>query len=151
MEILTSSSWWLSVVVVGIVINLVSSYVTRLLTSTFSIFFKSVRNRSEARLKENEIKVRELVDNKELRSFASLNEINYRTIAIYWLLITFASIGLMLISINKIPPFDARTFVDRIFEVLWLTVMVFSSMIHIYYIQKARTIGNILKTMRYAD
>ena len=85
MENLTLSSWWMSVIVVGIIINMLSGYLTRLLNTIFSKISKWGLNRSELRKKEHDVKVRTLKENHKQFINAFLEETNYRTIAIYWL------------------------------------------------------------------
>ena len=50
----------------------------------------------------------------------------------------------MVMSFNKILPFDARTEVDKVFELILLIVMTIGTITHIYHIQKARRIRIII-------
>jgi len=63
LEDVATLNWWVSVVVVGIVINLVSGPIGRLLSRMFSALSSKWRNRSDRKRGEEARLLQELVDN----------------------------------------------------------------------------------------
>lgn len=101
---LISPTWWVSVVVGGIVVNLASSYLkTKIEAAWARSSQRRVRKRAdqlELQRKEFQEKVAYLRDNPEERMFCALEEANYRQVAL-----TMLILGCGLFGINAIFPF----------------------------------------------
>lgn len=87
LEQLSSLSWWLSVVVVGIVINLVTAYAKPKLDSSLSSVSGWWRDRTEQQKAERTAKVDFLRSSKDEQIHAALDDLRDRIRALYLLLV----------------------------------------------------------------
>lgn len=84
---ISTPSWWISVVVVGIVINLVSSYLKPTVDGGFSNISSWWRKRSEAEKDKKQKHIEKLRGNIEEQFFAATDDLRERIRAIHLLLI----------------------------------------------------------------
>lgn len=87
MALLTSPVWWVSVVVVGILINLLSSYLKTTLDSRISLISSWWRKRSDEQKAEREEFIEKLRRSEHKQVLASIDDIRARLRAIYLLLL----------------------------------------------------------------
>ncbi len=85
---LSNPVWWFSVVLAGIAINILSSYLRGALDKFFSKSSSWWRNRSEAHKKALEEQIDRIVSNIEDRNLAATDELRMRLGAIFRLLLS---------------------------------------------------------------
>jgi hypothetical protein len=83
---LTSPAWWISVVVVGILINLASAYVKHFLDKRLAKGSTWWRNRTEKQVAERRTLIETLKSSEHEQLLASLDDIRYRSRALYMML-----------------------------------------------------------------
>lgn len=93
---LSKPIWWISVVVAGIVINLLSAYIKVPLDKAFVSTSSWRRSRSEKRMREWEVRVNSLRVNAEAREAEEFTEIRQKLESIHLLLL---SIFMMLLRL----------------------------------------------------
>ncbi len=121
---LTTPSWWISVVVVGILVNLFSDYFRRFLEKIYSRYSQKT---NEKRTKENEKRIKEMeAFNKEVDSLNDATKLlNAKTDLIYLaILITMYSalylIALVVVSLTlKSPMFNILSIAISLIMTLW--------------------------------
>jgi len=82
LELVKSPYWWVTVVLVGIAINLASSYLEKL----FAKFSRSWAERSEEAKRKREETIENLLQNPQAKIDAKLNVIHYEISTIAYLL-----------------------------------------------------------------
>jgi hypothetical protein len=87
---IVSTYWWVSVVIVGIIINIISAYIKPLLENRLGRVSEFWKKRQEARTQTFSRQVSMLKENSDLRSIYALREIRYRIRSASYLI--FASI-----------------------------------------------------------
>ncbi|NAW59666.1 MULTISPECIES: hypothetical protein [unclassified Vibrio] len=75
----STTHWWLGVVVVGITINIASTYIRAFFEHRLSRLSSYWRNRQESHVKEEQEKIELLKNNPELKLVYALNESRFRT------------------------------------------------------------------------
>lgn len=85
-EILTSPVWWITVVITGIAINVVSAYLKTSLDERISNISAWWRNRSEKRKAEFERDIQELVDDPQEQLIACYRGLRQRIFVILYFL-----------------------------------------------------------------
>jgi hypothetical protein len=100
LELLTAPTWWISVVVVGIAINLISAYLKPTLDSRLSGISSWWRLRSERQRAERLALVEKLRNSQHEQLLASMDDLRDRSRAVYMLLI---GIFAMLFGYGVIP------------------------------------------------
>ncbi|MFA7322055.1 MAG: hypothetical protein WC000_11380 [Dokdonella sp.] len=96
--------WWVSVVVAGIAINLLSSYLKNPLDRTIARTSSWWRSKSVARQKAWERKVERLSSSEEARNAAGLLEIRLRLQSIHMLLLAIFMLLLPILLASAITP-----------------------------------------------
>ncbi|TVL98846.1 MAG: hypothetical protein CV087_20185 [Candidatus Brocadia sp. WS118] len=86
LEVLTSPVWWVSVVIAGILINLVSSYLKGIIDTHLSRFSAARREQGERKRAERKTAVEQLRKNEHQEVMATLAEMRHRLRAIFYLL-----------------------------------------------------------------
>ena len=77
-EEISSGYWWLAVVLVGIAINIISSYLKKFMESSFSGFSSYWKNKKDERLASENKKIELLSSDYELKVVYALSESRYR-------------------------------------------------------------------------
>ncbi|EOC7930534.1 hypothetical protein ACKVFH_001781 [Vibrio cholerae] len=88
----SSTHWWLTVVVVGIVINILSSYIKSIFETLLASISSHWRYKQEKRTAEEQKIIELLSEDKELKLVYALNENRFRTRSV-----GFFVLGLMFI------------------------------------------------------
>lgn len=84
---LASPKWWVSVVVAGIVINLVAAYIKPSFDKVFSSFSSWWRNRTNSKNEEREKYIKKLSNDPHLQVMESLDELRQRNRSVYALVL----------------------------------------------------------------
>jgi hypothetical protein len=87
---LASPSWWMGVVIVGIIINVLSAYLKKPLDKLFGSISSGWRERSERKSKERNDLIDTLKSDESLLVLFALTENRYRTRSVGFLLMSFA-------------------------------------------------------------
>lgn len=95
---ISSSYWWLGVVLVGVVINILSSYLRRLMENNFSKFSQFWQTRRQSRIDDFNRRVDLLKKDADLKFVYALRESRYRIRAIGFLIfgLIFFDLGFLL-------------------------------------------------------
>jgi flagellar biosynthesis protein FlhB len=106
---LTSFSWWLGVVVVGLLINLVSAYLKSPIDNLGSKFSTSWRNRTLRSREKFKLDVDKAIKDQNWRNFCSTQALIHRSKSNAWLLLVLMELILAaqyktIISLSKITP-----------------------------------------------
>jgi hypothetical protein len=120
---LSNPVWWFSVVLVGIAINVLSSYLRGALDGFFSKSSSWWRNRSEARKKAWEERVDRIVSSIEERNLAIADELRMRLGAIVRLLLSIIIFCYALFFDSHSVRFD---FLELLSLVLFAAYLIFS-------------------------
>jgi hypothetical protein len=106
-DILTELSkpvWWFSVVVAGIAINLLSSYLKSRLDKTVASTSSWWRRRSADRQRSWEARVEQISSSEEVRNAEVLSELRQRLQSIHMLLLAIFLLLLPLFTLNSLSP-----------------------------------------------
>jgi hypothetical protein len=106
---LTSFSWWLGVVVVGLLINLASAYLKSPIDNLGSKFSTSWRNRTVRSREKFKLDVDKAIGDQNWRNFCATQALIYRSKSNAWLLLVLMELILAaqyktIIFISKITP-----------------------------------------------
>lgn len=85
-----SAYWWISVVVVGIIINLISTYIRPFLENRLSRVSCYWKNRRDTRIELFNLQVSLIKANADLRSVYALREIRYRVRCVEYLVVSLS-------------------------------------------------------------
>ncbi|SGY87688.1 hypothetical protein [Moritella viscosa] len=88
---LTTPSWWVGVVIVGIIINVISSYLKNPIDKILSAISGSRRERNKRKLNERNELISTLRDDADLLILFAMSENRYRIRSVGFLLISFAA------------------------------------------------------------
>lgn len=77
-ENFSSLQWWIGVVIVGIVINLFSSYFKKGIDDFFSFISNKWKNRSKIKKEKHEMEIQYLIQNPNELSFLGIKELRLR-------------------------------------------------------------------------
>ena len=116
-EQVTSLSWWLGVVVVGILINLFTSFIKPKIESIGGYISEKLRNRNEAKKAEWTEEV-DLLSEDEGYLAAFLSKINIEYLESLYLILVGVSLFLLGSSMSKVAP----EMESHILPEKWLTI-----------------------------
>lgn len=85
---LSSPSWWIGVIIIGIILNLVAAYLKTHLDTRLSRFSKWWRDRSEIRKKERESKIKKLRNNPQEQILFAVSALRFRIRSVHFLTVT---------------------------------------------------------------
>jgi hypothetical protein len=138
---LKSTSWWIGVVVVGILINIVSAYFKGRLDSTFSRFSSGWKQRSAARTETRNQKVAYLIANPSEQVFLGMQELRVRAQSIYSSVLAVVSIVTGFFALSEIR-------LGQVFAVILLTLGLILFLISLSFDREATTLSSLLNEAR---
>jgi len=118
---LTSVSWWLGVVVVGVALNLISAYLKPKVDSTLSAASGWWKSRSEKQRAKRAEMIAFLRDNPDEQAFFIAEELRHRIRAVMWLI--FSGLSLLLHSILHLDDGVSTSQTIRVLEMLVTNLM----------------------------
>lgn len=103
---LTSISWWIGVVIVGILLNLAANYLKSPTDKLVSSISTKYQTRSKAKKAEREAKIKELVGNKYEQILFAAGAIHTLVSSVFWHLtaLFFVTFGSMLTIWRNLDP-----------------------------------------------
>jgi hypothetical protein len=104
---LSSSYWWMSVVTVGILINLVSNYLQKRLDTRLLGILSLWRGRSKVQKTRRQKELEELRNNPEKRILLAFDEMRFRIRSIWFLILATLCWGFAFTF--EAPPHDSLT------------------------------------------
>lgn len=100
---LVTPYWWFSVIIVGIIINIVSTYLIPKLNKIFANYSKKIRNKNESKKRIWELSVKTLKTNQNYKFYQLSNLVYYQgTITLGLLLGILLFLVATFLSFNKI-------------------------------------------------
>lgn len=116
----TSLYWWLSVVIVGILINLLSAYLYKKVDKRFSGVSDWWRKKSEAKKARRMEDLNQLRDNPHKQIMASLAEVRHRSRSLMFLLFGILMLGLVqLLKVVDTSGFlEEHRFIGLLFQIV---------------------------------
>jgi hypothetical protein len=113
---LSSTYWWISVVIVGVIINIVSAYLVRKLDPRLSLLSSWWRKRSEAKRDKRKVEIEKLRGNSHEQILIALSEIRQRIRAVVYVLwgIVFLGLGTLYDRVSLYNP------IARIIQTIFL-------------------------------
>ena len=148
---ISSTSWWVGVIIVGVMVNLISSFLSRKMDSLHTIVSRWRVNRSESLKKEHQMKVNELAGNSSRQILVAIEESNLRMKAIYKLLLAVVVTGFAFMNIYIMPLFVTPNIVDRIFTITFFVLALLLFFSHMVYSQNADKLRYILFEVKLRD
>lgn len=138
-EALSSPVWWLSVVVAGIVVNLVAAYGKPYIDKLLAVTSSRWRARSNAAKEKRERFIAQLRSDPNEFQYQSVRELRFRIQAIYALLI---GVFILVFVVNVLPdPDDVR-------RILFLALSSIAFLISFYAFSSAVTLKSQLMEAR---
>ena len=142
-ENLSSLEWWIAVVVVGIAVNMASSYIKGPCDRLFGAFSKWWINRSDVSRKDRAERVARLRASKEEQILASIKALNLRIRSFFFVFFAVIFVGLAYIIKND-PSIGDTEMLRKLAKSISVVSMVigmhdwFDSMLTTYEISEAR-------------
>ncbi|MBA6232975.1 MULTISPECIES: hypothetical protein [unclassified Colwellia] len=131
--------WWVSVVIAGIIINLLSAYTKPALDKVFSKYSKSIKSRNLKKNQELELYISKLEADKDFLNQELFSELRLRSQAIY----------LLLMGVFIIVPLNMFD-IPQLFLIVFLAISAFSffSSFSAFWAaaKKAANISSVTKT-----
>jgi hypothetical protein len=103
---LNSLSWWIGVVVVGIILNLLSAYLKGPLDKLMSFFSSKWRDRNDESRRNSQLYISELIQSSEARAICWQREVRRRLQSLAMLIVSLIFLALSIYIQLRVSQFD---------------------------------------------
>lgn len=100
---LTSSKWWIGVVVVGILINILSSFLYKWITKVRARISDKTKYRNEKQIEYQKKQIEYLRKNPHEKYLIGLDEMKFRIWALSWLILGLLFLFLSKLAVDILP------------------------------------------------
>ena len=132
-ETLTTPQWWISVVIVGIAINIFSAYLKPLLDNRFSTMFSWWKVRTEKQRKERSELINKVRNSQQEQILISIDDIRNRSRANFALLL-----GIFILVLN------GYSFFPQVYSIIFFGLSAFLFFFSYLMFIKAASLKSIL-------